>query len=251
MCCCKCCSCCNRCYLTFLVCITFGIACLASLSLLITFESFDSAQKRFVVVNPHAVFWPLLAIFLLSLYASLCGKSCARSILGTVFIVFAVLTGVVAVAISILTSIGRPETYVEKIWNSDFEGIEKFHELIQENLNCCGLTNSSGCPEDVDICMPKLKWGLELSAQIVGGLSLLLMVLFICGAVAAFKNPQKKVNSCENSDQTDTAISPEKHQEPVPDAAPITYEIAPSPYYPEYSETKKLEVDIPIIYKNA
>ena len=174
-------SCCRGMFLSLLSIITCGVLFVGTVAVVI-FEKkkrFDEVSKTvFIVSIVVCVLCGLLLLF--AIYASCCGKQCAKGVLGFVFIIFMLILIACAVCIwvlrdRILTWIGNH--YEEKeLW-----------KVVPSVVNCC--QDPSGwdtCQDPTQKpCRSVFDDFLRKFGNVVGACLVVLAVLLLIGAIVA------------------------------------------------------------------
>ncbi|OHT14506.1 hypothetical protein TRFO_43023 [Tritrichomonas foetus] len=181
-------KCCKGLFLTLLSVVTMGViaACLIAAVIVCKTENINKISKTvFIILIVVCVLACLLFVF--SLYASCCGKRCAKIVLGILFLVFSVI--LIIFGICVLALKDKIMDSVAKIWDitdKDYDAENK--QNIEDIFKCCGW-NIHLCVSQMTAektCKVLLDDTFDKYGKIVGIILIVLAVLLIIGAILAF-----------------------------------------------------------------
>ena len=194
------CKCIGGALLTIMSCLTLGVCLIASIVILIVVETQDIpdiTKEAEIILIVILVITALVFIF--AIYASCCGKICARRILSAIFIILAVILLVIAILIFTLTDKAIDE--VGKYWETGENHDQDKIAEIEEALKCCGYDSDAGCAPDTERCKDKLDNQVHKIAYAIAIILIVVVVLLIICAIIGCLNkcaPREKV---ENEEQ--------------------------------------------------
>ena len=175
-------KCCRGLFLSLLSIITCGVLFAAMIAVVIVEKKkrFDEVWRTvFIISIVICVLCGLLLLF--AIYASCCGKRCAKSTLGILFLVFMIILIIFAICIwalreTILNWVGKHYTDKE-LW-----------KIVPQVVTCCNEPTGWDTCSDVSqkACRSVFSDFLRKFGNIVGAVLVVLAVLLLIGAIVAF-----------------------------------------------------------------
>ena len=183
-----CCACIRGLFLTLLSIITCGVLFAFMLIVVIVEKTkkFDQVSKTvFIVSIVICVLTGLLLLF--AIYASCCGKRCAKGTLGVVFLVFMLL--LIAFAACVW---GLKKQVIE--WIGDNYESKQLYLVVPQVVDCCPKETRAegweiGCIVDKETlpgCKSKFEELFGKFGNVVGAIAIVLAVLLLVGAIICF-----------------------------------------------------------------
>ena len=172
------CKCIGGALLTIMSCLTLGLCLAAVVILLIIVETKDipeaTKEARIVLIVVLVI---TALIFIFAIYASCCGKICARRTLSAIFLIFAVV--LLIIAIIMFTYTDRITAEIGKFWEEGEKHNQKVIDKIEESLKCCGYNSDKGCPADTERCKDKIQSEVNKIAYAIGVILVVICILLL------------------------------------------------------------------------
>ena len=180
-----CCACIRGLFLTLLSIITCGVLFAFMLIVVIVEKTkkFDQVSKTvFIVSIVICVLTGLLLLF--AIYASCCGKRCAKGTLGVVFLVFMLI--LIAFAACVW---GLKKQVMD--WIGENYESKELYLVVPEIVDCCNTKAGWWSPCMVEkkmlpACKDKFEDLFAKFGNIVGAIAIILAVLLLVGAIICF-----------------------------------------------------------------
>lgn len=145
-------------------------------------------------------------ILLFAIYASFCGKYCALSTLGGIFIVFFLALAAAAICVwSFESKIDEGITEIfEKRESQRTEEEEALVRTFEETFHCCGygfmIVNTRWCREKKwDNCKDILEPALDVVVNVIGGICVVAAFFMLCGIFTACLMAKRKKEKSSSS----------------------------------------------------
>lgn len=184
-------ACGKKCFLSVLSVVIIGLTMLLLIAASISAKSTAVSkydQKIFAVLVTFSIVSAGVLAF--SLYAAICGKSCAKVVLSILFIIYDIF--ILIIGISLLASKSTYMHSFEDVFKEAGKIYEQFKkkEDIERDYDCCGydINDSYGedCPNSSLPCKPFIEKEINTFMFVVGILALLLFILLTVGIVLSF-----------------------------------------------------------------
>ena len=178
------CKCLGNILLTVMSCLTLGICLAASIIMfvLVKTEKISEVTKSTEIIL--IVIIVLSAIILLfAIYASCCGRSCSRKVLGAIFIIFALVIVTMGLLMYFLTE--KMLNNIYQIWEDGEHSNPEAVREIESALKCCGYNSTEGCAQGAQPCKDLLETEVYTRIYAIEIILFIILVMLIVSAVIA------------------------------------------------------------------